>query len=354
MDRSAPQKGSSLRVRVRPVCAKLQNHVLTHQRNRKKVRFIRLAILFLTVTLSAFAIALIQSYRGYAKIVDARLEHGYLISHSGIYAAPRTLRRGQKLTREGLAAALRRAGYYEGDDATAIWNGSFAVNDSAIEIRPNGFPSAPAVVRATFDPGGRIADLTSDGISIESFTLAPESLTNDAQMKSGARRQVTFKDLPATLVQAITSIEDRRFFDHHGVDVFGVARALLRNAGEERIGQGGSTITQQLVKNTYLTPERTLRRKYAEAMLAFTLEQRLSKEDIFALYCNEIYLGQRGIVAVRGVDQAARIFFGKELKDLSLPEAATIAGMIQSPARYSPLRHSDAARSRRNTVIGTM
>ena len=209
-------------------------------------------------------------------------------------------------------------------------------------------------MRVTFDPAGRITELTGDDISLDSFTLAPESLTNDAVMKSGARSQLAFKDIPPVLVQAITSIEDRRFFDHHGLDIFGVARALLRNAGDERMGQGGSTITQQLIKNTYLTPERTLRRKYAEAMLAFTLERRLSKEDIFALYCNEIYLGQRGVVAVRGVDQAARVFFGKELKDLSLPEAATIAGMIQSPARYSPVRHSDAARARRNTVLGTM
>ena len=354
MDRSAPQKGASLRVRVRPVCAKMQSHVLTNQTNKKRVRLIRLAVLFFTVTLSAFAIALIQSYRGYAKIVDARLEHGYLVSRSGIYAAPRTLRRGQKLTREGLAAALRRAGYFEGDDASAIWNGSFAVNHGAIEIRPNGFPSASTVVRVTFDPDGRIADLSNDGISIEAFTLAPESLTNDAQMKSGARRQVTFKDLPAALVHAITSIEDRRFFDHHGVDVFGVARALLRNAGEERIGQGGSTITQQLVKNTYLTPERTLRRKYAEAMLAFTLERRLSKEDIFALYCNEVYLGQREAFAVRGVDQAARVYFGKDLPNLTLSEAATIAGMIQSPSRYSPVRRNEETRTRRNTVLRTM
>ncbi len=173
-------------------------------------------------------------------------------------------------------------------------------------------------------------------------------------MKSGARSQLAFKDIPQVLVQAITSIEDRRFFDHHGLDVFGVARALLRNAGDERMGQGGSTITQQLIKNTYLTPERTLRRKYAEAMLAFTLERRLSKEDIFALYCNEIYLGQRGVIAVRGLDQAARVYFGKDLKDLSLAEAATIAGMIQSPSRFSLVRHNDAARSRRNTVLGTM
>src|SRR5438309_5397122 len=106
--------------------------------------------------------------------------------------------------------------------------------------------------------------------------------------------------------------------------------------------------------NPYLTPERTLRRKYAEAMLAFTLERRLTKEDIFALYCNEIYLGQRSVVAVRGVQQATRIYFGKELSELTLSEAATIAGMIQGPSRYSPARHNDDARARRNTVLGTM
>jgi len=308
-------------------------------------------LLLALISLSAF---FIHSYRSYAKIVDGRLAHGYLTSRAGIYAAPRTLRAGQKLSPVSLAAALRRAGYVESADASEVWNGSFSVAETAVEIRPNNTDGYPSVVRVTFDPAGRVLELTGDEISLDAFTLAPESLTNDAVMKSGVRSQLTFKDIPPVLVQAITSIEDRRFFDHHGLDIFGVARALLRNAGDERMGQGGSTITQQLIKNTYLTPERTLRRKYAEAMLAFTLERRLSKEDIFALYCNEIYLGQRGVVAVRGVDQASHIFFGKELKDLSLPEAAMIAGMIQSPARYSPVRHNDAARSRRNTVLGTM
>ncbi len=314
----------------------------------------------LRVTIVSFALALISlgaffihSYRSYAKIVDARLSHGYLNSRAGIYAAPRILRVGQKFSTAELAAALRRAGYAESADASEVWNGSFSVADAAVEIRPNNVGGYPAVVRVTFDPAGRINQLTGDEISLDSFTLTPESLTNDA-MKSGARSQLAFKDIPPILVQAITSIEDRRFFDHHGLDIFGVGRALLRNAGDERMGQGGSTITQQLIKNTYLTPERTLRRKYAEAMLAFTLERRLSKEDIFALYCNEIYLGQRGVIAVRGVDQAARVYFGKDLKDLSLPEAATIAGMIQSPTRFSLVRHNDAARSRRNTVLGTM
>lgn len=319
--------------------------------HNSKVRFAILTLLLALISLSAF---FIHSYRSYAKIVDARLAHGYLNNRTGIYAAPRTLRAGQKLSRDGLAAALRRAGYIESEDSSEVWNGSFSIAEAAVDIRPNNTDGYPSIVRVTFDPQGRIAELTGDDINLDSFTLAPESLTNDASMKTGSPSQLAFKDIPPVLIQAITSIEDRRFFDHHGLDIFGVARALLRNAGDERLGQGGSTITQQLIKNTYLTPERTLRRKYAETMLAFTLERRLSKEDIIALYCNEIYLGQRGVVAVRGVDQAARIFFGKELHDVSLTEAATIAGMIQSPSRYSPLRHNESARARRNTVLGTM
>ncbi|HEX6729154.1 MAG TPA: PBP1A family penicillin-binding protein, partial [Pyrinomonadaceae bacterium] len=158
------------------------------------------------------------------------------------------------------------------------------------------------------------------------------------------------------LVQAILAIEDRRFFEHNGVDVWGIGRAFLRwsTSGSFKFKQGGSTITQQLVKNIYLTPAKTLERKFNEVMIAVALEQRLSKQDIFALYCNEIYLGQRNGVGVRGVAQAARVFFGKELKDISLAEAATIAGMIQSPARYAPYRHPEAARARRNTVLAAM
>src|SRR5207244_2093182 len=107
-----------------------------------------------------------------------------------IYAAPRTLRAGQNLSAVGLAAALRRAGYAESDEASEVWNGSFSVADAAVEIRPNNTGGYPAVVRVTFDPAGRIVELTGDEISLDSFTLAPESLTNDAVMKSGARSQL--------------------------------------------------------------------------------------------------------------------------------------------------------------------
>lgn len=355
MDRSAHL--APLRDGVRRFSAKTPKRrgLASAKPSRSKLRtLLRCSVMALLLGLISLALFFAHSYYSYARIVEERMARGYLTSRAGIYAAPRTLRRGQKLSAEGLAAALRRAGYVESDEVTEIWNGSFTVADDAIEIRPNSSTSFPSVVRVAFDVRGRIAELSGDDVTIDSFRLAPESLTNDTLTKGAARRQLTFKDIPPVLVQAITSIEDRRFFEHHGLDIFGVARALVRNAGDERIGQGGSSITQQLVKNTYLTPERTFRRKYAEAMLAFSIEQRLSKADIFALYCNEIYLGQRGVLAARGIDQAARVFFGKELQKLSLAEAATIAGMIQSPTRYSPVRHNEDARMRRNTVLGTM
>jgi penicillin-binding protein 1B len=304
-------------------------------------------------TVSAASVTLLRSYRYYSRIIDARLASGYLTSRPGIYAAPRSISVGQKISRERLIDMLRRAGYAEAS-ASEVWSGSFRAEANVIEIRPGRAQAlSPLLVKVTLGGDGRVEELIGDGVSLDSFALEPEVLTND-HTKNGERSHLTYREIPPVLVQAILSIEDRRFFDHSGLDPFGVLRALLRNAGDDRMGQGGSTITQQLVKNTYLSPERTFRRKFAEAMLAFALERRLSKEDIFALYCNEVYLGQRRAVAIRGVEQAARAYFGKDVKDLSLNEAATIAGMIQGPARYSPDHHADAAQARRNTVLGTM
>ncbi|HYJ47993.1 MAG TPA: transglycosylase domain-containing protein, partial [Pyrinomonadaceae bacterium] len=304
----------------------------------------------------ATTIFFIYSYNYYAGLVDARLKSGFLTSRAGIYAAPRTLRAGQSLSPEALVEHLRRAGYIE-SSASDAWSGSFIVtNDGAIEIHPRrSEKSAPTLVHVLFNNRGQIKEITGDmGVTLDSYALEPEILTTDAAMKSSKRAQLSFEEIPPLLLHAIISIEDRRFFENSGVDIWGVGRALLRNATDDDSQQGGSTITQQLVKNSFLTPERTLRRKFAEAMTAFALERRLSKQDIFALYCNEIYLGQRGAMSVRGVGQAASVYFGKELKDLTLPEAATIAGMIQSPNRYAPDRHQEAATARRNVVLGAM
>ena len=298
--------------------------------------------------------ALLRSYKHYSSVIDQRLASGYLTSRPGLYAAPRTLRVGQGFTQDALVGVLRRAGYIE-TDASEVWSGSFKRVAETIELRPRRLDKStePRLVRIRFSQD-RILELTGDELALDSFTLEPEVLTNELSSKTGQRETLAYNQIPAVLVHAILAIEDHRFFQHSGLDPFGVGRALLRNAGDERIGQGGSTITQQLVKNTYLSPEKTIRRKYAEAMLAFALERRLSKEDIFALYCNEVYLGQRGAVIARGVEQAAAIYFGKELKQLSLGEAATIAGMIQGPSRYSPERHPDATRARRDAVLAAM
>jgi len=323
-----------------------------HPRSHRRLLLRSLFGLF-ALALTIGGDSLLSSYKYYSRMIDARLASGYLTSRPGLYAAPRLLQAGQKLSRADLIVSLRRAGYVQ-TEGSNVWSGSFRESDAAIEIRPNANHARSGLVTITFDGDKKISELTDDGILIDSFTLEPEVLSHDPLSKAGKREAVRFSDIPPVLLHAILATEDRRFFQHSGVDVFGIARALLHNAGDVGPGQGGSTITQQLVKNTYLTPERTLRRKYAEAMLSYALERRLSKEDIFALYCNEVYLGQRGAVTVRGVEEAARIYFGKELKNLSLGEAATIAGMIQGPMRFSPLHHPETSQARRNIVLEAM
>ena len=325
--------------------------------DRRKIVFgrraVRLGVILFILAAAIAADALLRSYTYYSQIIDARLASGYLTSRPGLYAAPRVLQAGQKLSRDKLVTALRRAGYIE-SNASNVWSGSFLVDDSSLEIRPGrSNKRQPELVRVNF-AGDEIVELLGDGITIEAFSLEPEILSNDLSSKGGKREALSFDEIPQVMVHAVLAIEDRRFFEHSGVDLRGLARAAWRNAGDERLGQGGSTITQQLVKGTYLSREKTFQRKYAEAMLSLALERRLSKNDIFALYCNEVYLGQRGAVGVRGVKEAARIFFGKELRDVSVSEAAILAGMIQSPAHYSPVRRPDAARARRDVVLAAM
>src|SRR5687768_2337574 len=316
-------------------------------------RLVRLGTVLLTFVLAIGAGALARSYTYYAQIIDARLATGYLTSRPGLYAAPRVLQAGQNFSREKLVTTLRRAGYLE-SKASNVWSGSFSVSDATVEIRPGRSVSKqPELVSVVF-ANDEIVELRGDGIAIESFALEPEILSNDFSSKGSKRELLSYSEIPDVVVHAILAIEDRNFFEHSGVDLGGVARAFLKNARDEQFAHGGSTITQQLVKNTYLSPDKTLRRKYAEAMLSFALERRLAKNDIFALYCNELYLGQRGAVTVRGVKEAARVFFGKELRDITLAEAATLAGMIQGPARYSPVRHPEATQFRRNTVLAAM
>jgi penicillin-binding protein 1A len=159
-----------------------------------------------------------------------------------------------------------------------------------------------------------------------------------------------FEDLPVSLIEAVLATEDRRYFDHAGVDLRGIARAAWANIQAGGVVQGGSTITQQVAKNLFLTPERSFKRKAQEALLALWLERRFTKEEILAIYLNRVYLG----AGTYGVDAAARRYFDKSARDLTLPEAAMIAGLLKAPSRYNPAADPAAARLRAAEVIDNM
>ena len=156
------------------------------------------------------------------------------------------------------------------------------------------------------------------------------------------------------LVDAVTAGEDQNFFSHHGLDPIRIAGAFVSNLDETHRLQGGSTITQQLARNFFLTAEPTWRRKISEAFIALILELRLTKEQIFTMYANEVYLGQRGSFAIHGFGEGSTAQFGKDLSELTLPEAATLAGIIPAPNAYSPSKHPDRATARRNLILRAM
>ena len=208
-------------------------------------------------------------------------------------------------------------------------------------------------VNVKFEGKGIIA-IDEEKNPLEQFDIQPELLSGRSEAKRGVNHALKYEQIPENLRNAILSAEDQRFFFHPGIDVRGIARAFYVNLTGNRISQGGSTITQQLVKNTFLTPEKSFSRKFSEAFLAIALEKRMSKEDIFALYCNEIYLGQYGITGIHGVEQASRVYFDKDIKDLNITEAATIAAMIKNPNRYAPHKYDAEAAVRRDWIISKM
>jgi penicillin-binding protein 1B len=198
-----------------------------------------------------------------------------------------------------------------------------------------------------------LTDVTNQA-QLERFSLKPIMLSNAIDQHREKRRFVSFRDLPQALTNAVLAAEDRRFFNHSGIDPIRIIKALIVNAREGETTQGASTLTQQFVKNYFLTPERTWRRKLSDAYMSILLERRLSKEEIFELYSNEVYLGQAGSFGIVGFGEAANVFFDKSVRDLSLDESAMIAGIITAPNRFTPFRYRDRATARRNLVLDQM
>lgn len=186
------------------------------------------------------------------------------------------------------------------------------------------------------------------------FYFEPEVVSNLGSGELRAAEYTHLHNIPAILQQAVLAIEDARFFEHSGLDFIGIGRAMIRNIQALRIVEGGSTITQQLAKNLLFQPERTIGRKLLEVLAAVSIERRLTKNEILEFYLNEVYLGQEGAVALHGVGQAAKAFFGKSVTEISLSEAALLAGIIKAPSFYSPRRHFKRALQRSKIVMQEM
>jgi penicillin-binding protein 1B len=187
-----------------------------------------------------------------------------------------------------------------------------------------------------------------------SIELEPEFLGAIFHGDWEQRRLVPLSDIPPAFIDAVLAAEDHRFYEHHGIDLARTARAAWVDLTAHHVLQGGSTLTQQLMKNFFLTSKRDWHRKLTEALMAYIAEKRYSKDEILELYLNDIYLGQRGQEGIYGVWEAAQFYFSREPRDLTIAQMATIAGMIRSPNRFNPFRHVDAARTRRNQVLAAM
>ena len=297
------------------------------------------------------------TYFRYRGIVDQRFEQPVFVDTAKIYAAPRELRPEQKLTVNLIASELRAAGYTEVGASPQSELGTYKMSAQSITVYP-GPQSYHAPDSATIHlSGGVVESITDDrGESLSSYELEPQLITGLSEDASRTKRRlITYDEIPANLVNAVVAIEDRRFFEHNGVDYYRLIGSVLNDISpRHRYMEGGSTLTMQLAKMFFLTPERTFKRKFLQVVITFQLENRFTKKQIFQMYANEVPLGQRGSFSIDGFGEAAQDYFGKDVQHLSLSECALLAGIIQSPSRLNPFRHQDRAFDRRNVVLDSM
>lgn len=275
---------------------------------------------------------------------------------SRLYAQPQELTAGSACPPERVLKALLDEGYREEEDeAATLAPGRFRIAGGKVAVHLRSFflpdgRQGGGLLEVRF-AGPRVALLWVDGQPRNEAVLEPPLLASYYGPEQLERRPVAFGDVATDLVDAVVAAEDESFFTHSGVSPTSILRALWVNLRGGQVRQGGSTLTQQVVKNLYLTQERKLARKVEEAVLAVMLEMRYSKREILTAYLNEIYLGRSGGVNVMGMGAASRAYFGKDASQLNLAEAATLAGMIPAPATYSPLNHPARAKERRDWVL---
>jgi penicillin-binding protein 1B len=325
-------------------------------------RWKKFLLLGVGVPMVLVAVVMVYYWVVFSRMIDARISGEMARTDPRVFARPFELHRGQAVTPRQLVDRLNDLGYAHRPRSEQP--GEFTIGQGTMVIIPRDGNRKAEPLRVVF--GGRapkaVEPARIDRIELVRTEKAVERATLDAPLITALvtagrekRRDVPLQVIPKPMIHAVLAIEDRRFYDHPGIDPIGTAGAIFRNVfGTKSYLAGGSTITQQLVKNTFLTAEKTLSRKMTEWFMSVVLETRLSKDEILQLYLNDVSLGQRGSFAIHGVAEAARLFFAKDISNVTPVEAATIAGVIQSPSRLSPFNNPERAKERRNVVLRAM
>lgn len=313
----------------------------------------RIVIMAAAILTIAFLGVFTYFYAHYSKMIDEKLRGGPFANTAKIFAAPLSIAVGDVTTPEAIASELRRSGYNEQRSNLV---GYYQPHPNSIEIFPGQdsyFDQEAGVIKFA---GGRISQIMSlqDNTSRSLYQLEPQLITNVSGPLREKRRVVKFHDIPKVLVDALTSAEDKRFFSHSGFDPIRIVKAAYIDLKEGRKDQGASTLSMQLARMFWLDQDKRWTRKLAEVIITLQIEQKLSKEQIFEDYANQIYLGYRGSFRIRGFGEAAEAFLGKDLSQITLPEAAELAGLPRWPAYFDPFRHPDHTKDRRNVVLGLM
>ncbi len=289
-------------------------------------------------------------YEKDSRTID-RFLGGELFQHTArLFARPYRIYPGQKLRPETVVARLQRAGF-EPSGARTAENGFYQIATNKITLEP----SVGEQVRLEFDKTNLTHIVKSKSGEVGEAWLPPELVTNLFNQSREKRRIVEYNELPPILVNALIAQEDRRFYRHWGIDPIRLVGAIVASIRDSHRISGTSTLTQQLTRNLFLTRDRSTNRKIHEMFMAILLERRASKAQILTMYANDIDLGQRGSFNIRGFSEGAATFFGKDLTALTLPEAATLVGIIPAPnGAYSPTKHPEEVKKRRNLVITAM
>jgi len=320
---------------------------------RPAVRIALAAILVCAViVVAAFA----SFYLKYTRIVDERIRRPIFNEAAQIYARSDRVDVGDQTSAAAIVGELRSAGYAASRGDTRSNMGTFSARDATLRIDPGPGSYRPGQSASIHFAAGQVDTITGPkGESLSSYELEPQLVTGlfDAKQRS-KRRLLTYAEIPPLVANAIVSVEDRRFFQHKGINYFRLVEGLLTPILQHHRMQGGSTLTMQMARAFFLTNERSLHRKLAEMTIALVLERRFTKEQILAIYVNQVSFGQHGSFNISGFGEASQAFFGKDIKNVTLPEAALLAGVVNGPSVFSPFRHPAASTRRRNLVLQAM